>query len=83
LFWKEYGKIEIMRLTKDYIWDYDVKKLDLEKPEVLLWYLKRKIECGDWEVLDQKTLKQYLPKLKINPYLKQILKEYLKNNVRR
>jgi len=81
LFWKEYGKIEIMRLTKDYIWDYDVKKLDLEKPEVLLWYLKRKIECGDWEVLDRKTLKKYLPKLKINSYLKQILKEYLKNNV--
>jgi len=70
----------MMKLTKDYIWDYDVKKLDLKKPEILLWYLKRKIECGDWEVLDQKTLKKYLPRLKINPYLKQILREYLRKN---
>lgn len=67
-----------MKLTKDYIWDYDVKKLDLSKPDVLLWYLKRKIEYGDWGVLDRKTLKKYLPKLKINPYLKQILQDFLK-----
>lgn len=67
-----------MKLTKDYIWDYDLKSLDLSKPAVLLWYLKRKIEYGDWEVLDRKTLKKYLPKLKINPYLKQILESFLK-----
>jgi len=72
-----------MKLTKDYIWDYDVKKLDLKKPKVLLWYLKRKIECGDWEVLDQKTLKKYLPKLKIDSYLKQILEKYLTKNAQR
>lgn len=69
-----------MKLTKDYIWDYDVKKLDLSNPEVLKWYLKRKIEYGDWEVLDKETLKQYLPKLKINPYLKQILRNFLKTH---
>ena len=67
-----------MKFTKDYIWDYDVKSLDLSKPSVLLWYLKRKIDYGDWEVLDRKTLKKYLPKLKIDPYLKQILKSFLK-----
>lgn len=66
-----------MKLTKKYIWDYDVKELDLRKPEVLLWYLKRKIEYGDWEALDRKTLKKYLPKLKINPYLKEILRTFL------
>ncbi len=71
-----------MKLTKKYIWDYDVKNLDLSKPSVLLWYLKRKIDYGDWEALDRKTLKKYLPKLKINPYLKEILKSFLKKYVR-
>ena len=67
-----------MKVTKDYIWDYDIKNLDLSKPEVLLWYLKRKVEYGDWEVLDRKTLKKHLPKLKIDPYLKKILQNFLK-----
>lgn len=69
-----------MKLTEKYIWDYDVKKMDLSNPKVLIWYLQRKIECGDWEVLDRKTLKNYLPKLKINLYLKQILKNFLKKH---
>lgn len=68
-----------MKLTKNYIWDYDLKNLDLSKPEILLWYLERKVNYGDWEALDKKTLKKYLPKLKINPYLKEILKDFLKN----
>lgn len=67
-----------MRVSKKYIWDYDVKKLDLSKPEVLTWYLKRKIEYGDWEALDKKSLKKYLPKLEINPFLKEILRSFLK-----
>ena len=67
-----------MKLTKDYIWDYDVKKLDLLKPNVLHWYLKRKIEHGDWEALDRETLKKHLPKIKINPFLKQILQDFLR-----
>lgn len=66
-----------MKLTKKYIWDYDVKSLDLKKPEVLRWYLQRKIEYGDWEVLDRKTLKKYLPQLNINPYVKEILQDFL------
>lgn len=67
-----------MKLTKNYIWDYDVRKLDLTNQAVLIWYLQRKIEYGDWEVLDRKTLKKYLSKLKINPYLKEILRNFLK-----
>jgi hypothetical protein len=47
-----------------------------------LWYLKRKIEYGDWRALDRKTLKKYLPKLKINPYLKEILKDFLRKNAK-
>jgi hypothetical protein len=67
-----------MKLSRKYIWDYDIKKLDLRSPKVLIWYLKRKIEYGDWEALDRKTLKKYLPKLKINPYLKEVLRNFLK-----
>ena len=67
-----------MKLTDKYIWDYDVKNLDLSNPRVLIWYLERKIEYGDWEVLDRNTLKKYLSRLNINPYLKQILRDFLK-----
>jgi len=67
-----------MKLTKKYIWDYNVKKMDFKNPEVLIWYLQRKIEYGDWEVLDRKTLKEYLPRLEINSYLNQILRNFLK-----
>jgi hypothetical protein len=52
--------------------------MDLKNPDVLIWYLQRKIEYGDWKVLDRKTLQKYLPKLEINPYLKQILQNFLK-----
>ena len=69
-----------MKLTSKYIWDYDVKKLDLSNPAVLRWYLERKIKHGDWEALDKETLKKHLPELKINPYLKQILLDFLKSH---
>jgi hypothetical protein len=67
-----------MKLSRKYIWDYDIKKSDFFKPTVLRWYLERKIEHGDWGVLDKRILKEHLPKLKINPYLKQILLDFLK-----
>ncbi|PIR06629.1 hypothetical protein COY65_00750 [Candidatus Jorgensenbacteria bacterium CG_4_10_14_0_8_um_filter_39_13] len=67
-----------MKFNSKYIWDYDVKKLDLSKLGVLRWYLERKIEYGDWEGLDRKTLKRNLPKLRINFYLKRILQDFLK-----
>jgi hypothetical protein len=68
-----------MKLSKKYIWDYQIKKSDLKNQDVLLWYLQRKIEYGDWSALDKKTLKKNLPKLKINPYLKNLLRKFLKN----
>lgn len=67
-----------MKITKNYIWDYDIKNLDLSKPEVLFWYLQRKVEHGDWEAVDRKTLKKYFSKLKIDFYLRKILKDFLK-----
>lgn len=67
-----------MKLTKKYIWDYDIKNLNLKNPQVLIWYLQRKIEYGDWEAIDKKTLKKYLHQLKIDPYLKKILEKFLR-----
>lgn len=69
-----------MKVNSKYIWDYDIKNLDLTDPKVLIWYLERKITYGDWESLDKKTLKKYLPELNINPYLKQILNNFFKKN---
>lgn len=71
--------LETMKRSGKYIWDYDVDQLDLEDPEVLKWYLKRKVEYGDWEAIDRDTLSKYLPELEINPYLKQILKGFLEH----
>lgn len=67
-----------MKKTQTYIWDYDIKSLDLSQKEVLFWYLTRKIEYGDWKSLDKRILTKYLPKLKIDPYLKKILRNFLK-----
>ncbi len=69
-----------MKANNRYIWDYDVNKLDLKNPKVLIWYLERKITYGDWESLDKKSLKKYLPKLKIDSYLKHILSNFLKKH---
>ena len=69
-----------MKANDKYIWDYDIKNLDLTDPKVLVWYLERKITYGDWESLDKKSLKKYLPELNINPYLKQILNNFFKKN---
>jgi len=68
-----------MKFSKKYIWDYQIKKSDLKNPDVLLWYLQRKVEHGDWSALDKKILKKNLSKLKINPYLKNLLRKFLKN----
>lgn len=71
--------VKTMKRSGKYIWDYDVDQLDLEDPEVLKWYLKRKVEYGDWEAIDRNTLSKYLPELDINPYLKRILKGFLEH----
>lgn len=62
-----------MRKTKIGIWDYDIKSLDLDNPMVLKWYLERKINVGDWQSLDQKTIAKNLLNLNINPYVKKVL----------
>lgn len=68
-----------MKLTSKYIWDYNTDKMDLKNPDVLKWYLERKIQFCDWGVIDKETLKKYLSKLDIDPYIKVILRNFVKN----
>lgn len=65
-----------MKIDQKYIWDYDIKSLDLKKPEVLKWYLSRKINFGDWQSLDSNLVEKFLNNLDIDPTLKRMLKNY-------
>lgn len=69
------------RKTDKIIWDYDVRKMDLNNPKVKIWYLNRKLRFGDFSGLNRTDLKKYLPKLDINPSLKELLRNYLKSYV--
>jgi len=69
-----------MNKQKDKIfWDYDIRKIDLTNPKVKIWYLSRKLRFGDLSGLGRADLKKYLPKLDINPSLKELLQNYLKS----
>lgn len=61
-------------------WDYDVRKMDLSNPKVKIWYLNRKLRFGDLLGLTKTDLKKYLPKLDINPSLKELLTNFLKTS---
>jgi len=63
-------------------WDYDVRKMDLTNPKVKIWYLNHKLRFGDLLGLRRTDLKKYLPKLDINPSLKELLQNYLKSRAR-
>lgn len=60
------------------IWDYDIEKMDFSDPDVLKWYLKRKIDYNDWSGIKYEHLKKYLPELEgIDPYKKEILEGFI------
>lgn len=68
-----------MKRNGKFIWDYDFSKMNFDDPEVMKWYLKRKIDFGDWNAIDAETLKIYLPELDIDPSVKKLLTRFLKN----
>ncbi|TSC94942.1 MAG: Uncharacterized protein Athens101428_67 [Candidatus Berkelbacteria bacterium Athens1014_28] len=68
-----------MKVDKKYIWDYDIKTLDLKNPLVLRWYLARKVNFGDYKSLDSSVLKKNLSKLDIDPTLKMMISKYYVN----
>lgn len=59
------------------IWDYNLREMDFSNPEVLKWYLERKIDYNDWKGIKYEHLKKYLSKLNIDSYKKQILKRFI------
>lgn len=69
------------KINKKIFWDYDVEKMDLNNPKTKIWYLNRRLQFGDLSGLTKTDLKKYLPKLDINPFLKELLTNYLKTHV--
>ena len=69
--------MEITTKEKQIFWDYDLNKMDLSNPKIMIWYLSRKIRFGDLSGITKAQLKKYLPELDISPSLKQLLKIYL------
>jgi len=65
---------------KGIFWDYDMRKIDLKKPAVLRWYLKRKLDFGDLSDLKKADLKKHLPGLDVDKSLKKLLLNFLKTN---
>lgn len=69
------------RVKNPIFWDYDLSNADLSNPETKIWYLNRKLQFGDFSDIAKKDLQEYLPKLDIDPSLKELLQNYLKSNV--
>ena len=65
-----------MKTDKKYIWDYDIKSINLKNPQVLVWYLSRKVNSADWDSLDTKLIERHIDQLVIKPSLRQMLKRY-------
>lgn len=67
----------MIKKTQRGIWETNVKDINLENPETLRFYVERKINIGDWEALDKQSVAALLPKLNIDPYLKQIIQNFI------
>lgn len=64
--------------NKAIFWDYNLAQADLSDPQVKLWYLNRKLQFGDLTGLKKSDLKKNLSRLNINPSLKELLKNFLR-----
>lgn len=73
--------MEATRKCKQIFWDYDLSKMDLSNPKIMVWYLSRKLRFGDLSGITKIDLKKYLPELDISQSLRELLKNYLKSNV--
>jgi hypothetical protein len=69
-----------VKKDKKFIWDYDIKTLNLKDKKAMEWYLVRKIEFGDWASLDRETLARFLPSLQIHQTMKNLLQLFLHEN---
>lgn len=69
------------RREKQIFWDYDLNRMDLSNPKIMIWYLNRKLRFGDLSGITKANLRKHLPKLDISQSLRELLKNYLKSNV--
>ena len=63
--------------NKAIFWDYDLDEINLNNPKIKDWYLSRKLEFGDLDNISKTDLKIFLPQLKINNSLKELLRNFL------
>lgn len=57
------------------IWDYDIKKIDLDKnDDVFKWFLERKINYDGLAGIHKKDLLDYYKILNIDPAYKSLIK---------
>ena len=66
--------------NKQIFWDYDMENADLDDPKVKKWYLKRKIDFGDFSDIKGAELRKYLPELDIDSSMKELIHNYLYPN---
>lgn len=60
---------------KKVIWDYDIKKIDLDKnEEVFCWFLERKINYDGLTGIRKKDLLKYYQVLNIDPAYQILIK---------
>ena len=71
---------KFLEKNKTIFWDYNIKKMDLENPEVKIWYLNRKLKFGDLRGLKKLTLKSIFFKLNIDSSLRELLSNYFAKN---
>jgi len=72
--------MKVTRREKQIFWDYDLKKMDLSNPKIMIWYLSRKLRFGDLSGITKTDLKKHLLEFDISQSLRELLKNYLKSN---
>lgn len=66
-----------IKKEKQIFWDYDLNRMDLSNPKIMIWYLNRKLRFGDLSGITKRDLRKHLPKLDISHSLRELLKNYL------
>ena len=69
--------MKVTKKEKQIFWDYDLSKVDLSNPKIMVWYLNRKLRFGDLSGITKISLRKYLPELDISYSLRELLKNYL------
>ncbi|MBU1177199.1 MAG: hypothetical protein ABIG88_00595 [Patescibacteria group bacterium] len=75
-------KTSIINKNKGIFWDYDIKNIDFDNSNSMIWFLSRKLNFGDLDGIKKKDLKKFLKHLHINSSLKELFTNFLKQDTR-